>query len=88
MDTNGIKELIETLKKLNGENVWIHVSHSLYGDQNLRCAFQLVSDEAHLGFLVNRQEIYIEKNKIENIGVQDNLCYFADDLMCIKIRKV
>ncbi len=88
MGTNGIKELIEILKNINGENVWIHIKHDLYGDQNLKCAFQLLSDEERLGFLIGTQEIYIEKNRIQNIGVQDNLFYFADDLMCIKIRKM
>ena len=88
MGANGIKEMIEELKKINGKDVCIHMHNDLYGSQNLKCAFQLLSDEERLGFLINDQEIYIEKNKIENIGVQDNLFYFADDLMCIKIRKV
>lgn len=88
LDTNGIKELIKELKKICGENVWIHVSHTLYGDQNLKCAFQLLNNEERLGFLANGHEVYIEKNRIKNIGVQDNLFYFADDLMCIKIRKM
>lgn len=88
MGTNGIKELTEILKNINGTNVWIHIKHDLYGDQNLKCAFQLLNDEERLGFLIGAQEIYIEKNRIQNIGVQDNLFYFADDLMCIKIRKM
>jgi hypothetical protein len=88
LGTNGIKELIEILKNINGTNVWIHIKHDLYGDQNLKCAFQLLSDEERLGFFLGEQEIYIEKNRIKNIGAQDNLFYFADDLMCIKIRKM
>lgn len=88
MDTNGIKELIKELKKICGENVWIHVGHTLYGDQNLKCAFQLLNDEERLGFLVNEHEVYIEKNKIEIIGIKEDLFYFADDLMCVKIRKM
>lgn len=88
MGTNGIKELAEKLKKINGENVWIHVAHDLYGGQNLKCAFQLLDNEERLGFLIGEQEIFIEKNKICNIGSQDDLYYFADELMCIKIRKV
>lgn len=88
MGTNGIKEMTDALKKINGENVWIHIKHDLYGDQNLKCAFQLLSDEERLGFLIGEQEIFIEKNRIKSIGVQDNLFYFADDLMCLKIRKV
>ena len=88
MNTNGIKEFIETLKRINGKNVWIHVAHDLYGNQNLKCAFQLLNDEERLGFSLEEQEIYINKNEIKNVGVQDNLFYFTDDLMCIKIRKV
>ena len=59
-----IKELAEILKKINGENVWIHITHDLFGNQNLKCAFQLLNNEEHLGFLINGQEIYIEKSKI------------------------
>ena len=88
MDTNGIREIVEVLKTINGENVWIHIKHDLYGEQNIKCAFQLLSDEERLGFLLDKQEIYIEKHRIKNVGVQDNLFYFTDDLMCIKIRKV
>ena len=88
MGTNGIKEMIEILKTINGENVWIHIKHDLYGDQNLKCAFQLLNDEERLGFWAGEQQIYLEKSRIENIGVQDNLFYFADNLMCIKIRKM
>lgn len=87
MGTNGIKELIKELKKICGADVWIYTSHALYGDQNLKCAFQLLNDEERLGFLVNEHEVYIEKNKIENIGIKEDLFYFSDDLMCIKIRK-
>ena len=88
MNTNGIKDFIETLKNVNGESVWVHITHDLYGNQNLKCAFQLLNDEERLGFSLGAQEIYIEKSKIKNIGAQDNLFYFADDLMCIKIRKM
>lgn len=88
MNTNGIKELVEALMKMNGENVWINIAHDFYGNQNLKCAFQLLSDEERLGVLVGEQEIYIEKKKIENFEAKDDLVYFADDLMCIKIRKM
>lgn len=88
MGTNGIKELIEKLKSINGENVWIHIAHDLYGDQNLKCAFQLLNSEGRLGFLIGEQEIFIEKGNICSVGAQDGLYYFADELMCIKIRKV
>lgn len=88
MGANGIKELIKTLKKINGHNVWIHIQHDLYGDQNLKCAFQLLSDEERLGFLIGEQQIYLEKKQIKDIGIKDNLFYFTDGVMCLKIRKM
>ena len=88
MITNGVKEIIEKLKNIEGSNVWIHIKDKLYGDQNLKCAFRLFNNEERLGFLVNKQEIYIEKNRICDIGIKGDLFYFADDVMCIKIRKL
>ena len=88
MTMNGIKDLINKLKEIQGEDVWINIGHKLYGDQNVKCAFQIVNDEKRLGFLTNGQNIYIEKNKIRDVGIKGNLYYFADEVMCIKIRKM
>ena len=88
MTINGIKELTEELKKIEGENVWIHIGNKLYGDQNVKCAFHVVNNEKRLGFLIGEQDIYIEKDQICNIGIKGELIYFADAIMCIKIRKM
>ena len=88
MIINGIKDLIDRLKEIQGVGVCINIGHKLYGDQNLKCAFQLLNDEKRLGFLINKQDIYIEKNRICDIGIKGELYYFADDIMCIKIRKM
>lgn len=83
-----MKDLIKELKKIENKNVWIHITHDLYGNQNIKCAFQLLNDEERLGFLIGEQEIYINKSEICNIGIKGNLVYFADDIMCIKIRNM
>ena len=67
-----MRELIEELVGIEGKNVLISIGHKLYGDQNVKCAFQIVNSEEHLGFSINEQEIYIDKNKICNIGVKMN----------------
>ena len=61
---NNMRELIEALVRIEGKNVWINIGHKLYGDQNVKCAFHIVNNEEHLGFSINGQEIYIEKDKI------------------------
>lgn len=81
---NGI---IEALKKIEGLKVQINIGHKLYGDQNVKCALRLLNDEERLGFLIGEQEIYIYKKDIKNVGIKEELWYFADDVMCIKIRK-
>ena len=85
---NNMRELIEGLKGIEGENVWINIGHKLYGDQNVKCAFHIINNEEHLGFSINEQEIYIEKDKICNVGISDELYYFTDEVMCLKIRKM
>ena len=88
MRERNIRELISGLERIEGKNVWINIGHKLYGDQNVKCAFHIVNNEEHLGFSINEQEIYIEKDKICNIGIRDNLYYFSDEIMCLKIRKL
>ena len=85
---NNMRELIEKLMGIEGENVWVNIGHKLYGDQNVKCAFHIVNNEEHLGFSINDQRIYIEKDKICQIGIKENLYYFSDEVMCIKIRKL
>ena len=88
MATYGIKDLIKKLQKIEGSQVWIHLGNKLYGNQNVKCAFRIVNDEKRLGFCVNGQEIYIEKDNIVSIGIRGELYYFADNIMCIKIREI
>ena len=88
MRENNIRELIEGLKRIEGENVCINIGHKLYGDQNVKCAFHIFNNEEHLGFSINEQDIYIDKEKICHIGIKEDLYYFSDEIMCLKIRKL
>ena len=85
---DNMRELINGLKGIEGKNVYINIGHKLYGDQNVKCAFHIVNNEEHLGFSINDQEVYIEKDKICNVEMSDNLFYFSDEIMHLKIRKL
>ena len=84
----GVIEFIQILKKIDGKNVKINIKHKLYGDQNLQVALRILDNEERLGFLVNGQEVYIQKNEISDVGAKDGLWYFADKIMCITIREM
>lgn len=84
----GIKELIKELININGANVYINIAHALYGSQKLQCKFQLFENNQMLGFVAGVQNIYIEKDKINEIGIKGKEYYFADDIMKITIIKL
>jgi hypothetical protein len=85
---NNMRELIKVLNGIEDKNVYISIGHKLYGDQNVKCAFHIINNEKHLGFSINGQEIYIEKDKVSNIEINKNWYYFSDEIMCLKIRKL
>ena len=79
-----IRELIKALKKIRGESADISISHKLYGKQKLRCIFSPIINE-RIGFNINEQSIYIDRQNVQRIYLKDYIC-FADDVMEIKIE--
>lgn len=80
----GIKELIEAMYEVKGEDAEISIFHKLYGEQKLRCEFNPILDE-RIGFNIKGQCIYIDKNKIIKIRLEDDI-FFSDDIMEIMIK--
>ena len=79
-----IKELIKAMESVKGDGAEISIVHKLYGDQKLRCNFSpIISDK--IGFNIKGQEIYIDRDKIKKVCLEDSI-YFADDVMEISIK--
>ena len=86
METKGINTIEEILKKHNGENAVIRISHKLYGTQKIKTKLNYIFDGRRIGFSVKRgQEIYIYKDEVTDFGIEGSI-YFADDLMRIDIK--
>lgn len=86
MEIKGINVIEEVLKKHNGENALIRISHKLYGTQKIKLKLDYVFDEERVGFRVkNGQEIFVYKNEIVDYGIKDGI-YFADKLMEVNIK--
>lgn len=85
METKGMSILENKLKEYNGGDAIISISHKLYGSQKLKCKFDYIFDEQRIGFYINEQEIYINRNEIVDYGTKDGI-YFADDVMEIRIK--
>lgn len=79
-----IKELIKAMESIKGDGAEISIVHKLYGDQKLKCEFMpLVSEK--IGFNVKGQEIYINRDEIKKVCLEDSI-YFADDIMEVHIK--
>ena len=86
METKGINIIEEALKKHNGENAVIRISHKLFGVQKINTKLNYIFDEKRVGFSIKRgQEIYIYKDEVKDFGIEGSI-YFADDLMRIDIK--
>lgn len=79
-----IKELISAMKKIKGEDAEISIFHKLYGEQKLRTILNPIISE-YIGFIIQKQEIYIEREKINKVCLENGIC-FADDVMEIRIK--
>lgn len=82
----GTDYLAEVLKKYNGEDAVISISHKLYGDQKIQCKFDCIVDEMRIGFRVKGgQEIYMYRDEVQSF-LYDKDLYFSDDVMDIKVQ--
>lgn len=84
----GIRDFIIEIKNIEGKRVRIKTTHKLYGNQTIECNIQIIDDESRLGFHINRQDIYIDKDQLCNYGVTKGVYYFASDLMRIELKTI
>ena len=85
METKGVNILENVLRKNQGADVMVYISHALYGNQKIKTKLKYIYNEKQVGILVGEQQIYINKCNIKNYGVKDGI-FFADDIMEIKIK--
>ena len=82
----GINILEKTLRENNGTDVYIDISHKLYGPQKIKCKLDYIFDNERIGFRVkNGQEIFIYTSDIIDYNIEDGI-YFADNIMEINIK--
>lgn len=86
MEIKGLNILEKELKKYNGDDTIIIISHKLYGNQKIKCKLDFIFDEKRVGIRVKSgQEIFIYKDEIVDYGTKDGII-FADNVMEINIK--
>lgn len=79
-----MRQLIDALKEIEGENVDIYTEHKLFGKQHIQMKF-VPETEAGWGFRVRGQAIYIDKDNIVSYDVNNGKVEINGKMMRIKI---
>lgn len=79
-----MRQLIDALKEIEGENTDIYTNHKLFGGQHIQMKF-VPEIEAGWGFRVHGQAIYIDKDDVVSYEVDDGRIIINGNRMTIKI---
>lgn len=86
MAIKGIDNLEEVLKKYNGGDAVISISHKLYGNQKIKCVLDCIIDDNRIGFRVKSgQEIYVYRSEIVTFYIGEEIV-FSDNVMQVNIK--
>lgn len=81
-----MREIIEALNEIMGQEVKIYTDHKLFGKQQIEMPF-VPETEMGLGFRCRDQVIYIDKNDIVGCKIDDNNIVIDGSLMSMHIVK-
>ena len=84
----GSRDFIQEIKTIEGKRVNIIIAHKLYGNQTIETDFKIIDDASRLGFKINDQDIYIEKEELCDFGITKGAYYFASKLMRIELKTI
>lgn len=79
-----MRQLIDALKEIEGENVNIYTEHKLFGKQHIQMKF-VPETEVGWGFRVRGQAIYIDKDDVVSYDINNGKVEIKGKMMTIKI---
>jgi hypothetical protein len=81
-----MRQLIDALREIQGQDVNIYTKHKLFGDQRLRTKFK-PEIEMGIGFHYKEQAIYIDKSEIVDYCIEDDKIVINGEMMSMAIIK-
>ena len=72
--------------QLANKNCMVVIEHVLFDNQQYECeALQVVNDDERIGVVIKRQELFVNKQDVEDFWVYDNAYIVKDKMMKITI---
>lgn len=79
-----MRQLIDALREIQGQDVKIYTKHKLFGDQHLRTKFK-PEVEVGIGFHYKEQVIYIDSGEIVDYCIGDGKIVISGEMMSMTI---
>lgn len=80
-------EFIRKFLQLNDRIATIILDHCFFGTQKFDVQeLELIEDNERLGLILRGQDIFVHKNKLKSMELNDNFVMFADDKLKILIK--
>ena len=82
-----MQEFMRKFEQLNGKMAKITLNHCLFGKQVIYCdSLQTIHDERIIGLVLKNQSVYVYKQHMKTMEIDDNHCEIADDRLIITIN--
>ena len=82
-------EFIRKFMQLNGRMATVTLKHYLFGTQCFRTqALNFIDDHERLGLVLKGQDVFVYKERLCEIELNNNTVIFADDKLKIAIKLV
>ena len=78
---------IFNLQNFDEQQGEIVLQHKLYGTQKIIGIIHIINDEEKLGVRIKDQEIFLWKDEIVEVEINEQTCSVYGEIMCIYLTK-
>lgn len=80
-------EFVRKFTQLNGKIATIILEHCWFGKQRFKVdCVSVLEDDKRLGLILHRQAVYVYKQSLKFMNIQEGIVEFADDKLKISIK--
>ena len=81
-----MEEFLRKFAKLNGTEAKVVLKHNLFDEQKFYCRqLQTINDDKRVGVLLRDHEIFMDKQDVKVVEMQDNKYVLSDGRLTITI---
>ena len=84
-----MQQFMRKFEQLNGVEAKVIIEHCLFDNQRFYCReLQTINDEKRIGVLLKRHEVFMYKQNVKVVEVQENTYKISDGRLTIIVKKM